>query len=67
MGYSDAQIRDLEATIRNAAPDVVVSGTPDLARLIDVDSPIVRVRYELEEKDVTLDTVVDRHAQALNL
>jgi predicted GTPase len=68
MGYSDAQIRDLEATIRNAAPDVVVSGTPhDLARLIDVDSPIVRVRYVLEEKDVTLDTVLDRHAQALNL
>ncbi|MFC6942525.1 cyclic 2,3-diphosphoglycerate synthase [Salinirubellus sp. GCM10025818] len=68
MGYSDAQIRDLEATIRNAAPDVVISGTPhDLARLIDVDSPIVRVRYELEEKDVTLDTVLDRHAHALNL
>jgi predicted GTPase len=68
MGYSDAQIRDLEATIRNAAPDVVVSGTPhDLGRLIDVDSPIIRVRYELEEKDVTLDTVLDRHAQALNL
>jgi predicted GTPase len=68
MGYSDAQIRDLEATIRNAAPDVVVLGTPhDLGRLIDVDSPIIRVRYELEEKDVTLDTVLDRHAQALNL
>ena len=68
MGYSDAQIRDLEATIRNAAPDVVISGTPhDLGRLIDVDSPIIRVRYELEEKDVTLDTVLDRHAQALNL
>ena len=68
VGYSDEQIRDLEATIRNAAPEVVVSGTPhDLARLIDVESPIVRVRYELEEKDVTLDTVLDRHAQALNL
>jgi len=68
MGYSDAQIRDLEATIRNAAPDVVVSGTPnDLARLIDVDMPIVRVRYELEEKDITLETVLDRHTQVLNL
>ncbi|MBX0297347.1 hypothetical protein [Haloarcula nitratireducens] len=68
MGYSDEQIRDLEATIRNAAPDVVVSGPPhDLARLIDIDSPIVRVRYELEEKDVTLDTVLDRHAQVWNL
>jgi len=29
---------------------VVVSGTPvDLRRVIDVDKPIVRVKYELEE------------------
>jgi len=68
MGYSDAQVRDLETTIRNAAPDIVVSGTPhDLARLIDVDCPIVRVRYELEEKNITLGTVLDRHAQVLDL
>jgi predicted GTPase len=66
MGYSDEQIRELEATIRNAAPDVVVSGTPhDLAGLIDVDVPIVRVRYELEEKSPSLDAILDRHAGAL--
>lgn len=42
MGYSDAQVRYLEATIQNVVPDVVVSGTPhDLARLIDVDRPII--------------------------
>jgi len=68
LGYSNEQIRDLEATIRNAAPEVVVSGTPhDLARLIDVDIPVVRVRYELEEKNVTLETVLDRHAEELGL
>jgi len=68
MGYTDDQIQDLEETIRNAAPDVVVSGTPhDLGRLIDVGCPIVRVRYELEEKDVTLDTLLNRNAQALHL
>ncbi|MEF8856040.1 MAG: hypothetical protein V5A16_01320 [Haloplanus sp.] len=68
MGYSDEQIRDLEATIRNADPDVVVSGTPhDLARLIDVDVPLVRVRYELDEKNLTLDEVLDRHAETLGL
>jgi len=68
MGYSDAQIRDLEATIRNADPDVVVAATPhDLARVIDVSVPIVRVRYELEETDGTLDAVLDRHAAALNI
>lgn len=68
MGYSDAQIRDLAETIRNTDPDVVVSGTPhDLARLIDVDVPIVRVRYELAEKDLTLQTIVERHAETLRL
>jgi len=68
MGYSDEQVRDLEATIRNADCDVVVSGTPhDLGRLVDVDVPIVRVRYELEEKGVTLDALLDRHADVLGL
>jgi predicted GTPase len=68
MGYSDAQVRELEATIRNADPEVVVSGTPhDLSRLVDVGVPIVRVRYELEEKDLTLDAVLDRHADELGL
>ena len=68
MGYSEAQVRDLEATVRNAAPEVVVSGTPhDLGRVLDVDSPVVRVRYELEEQNITLETVLDRHARELGL
>jgi predicted GTPase len=66
MGYSDDQIRDLEATIRNADPEVVVSGTPhDLGRLIDVGVPVVRVRYELAEKNVTLAEILDAHADRL--
>jgi len=68
MGYSDQQRRDLEATIRNADPDAVVSGTPhDLGRLIDVDVPVVRVRYELAEKNLSLGAVLDRHADRLGL
>lgn len=68
MGYSTQQIRDLEATIRNADCDVVVSGTPhDLGRLLSVDVPIVRVRYELEEKNVTLASVLDQYAGTLGL
>jgi predicted GTPase len=68
VGYSEAQLQDLEATIRNADVDAVVSGTPhDLARLIDVDVPVVRVRYELEEIGLTLDELLDRHADALGL
>jgi len=50
MGYGREQIEDLEETIRRTDCDVVVSGTPvDLRRVIDVDRPVVRVRYELNE------------------
>jgi predicted GTPase len=50
MGYDDAQLADLEATINAADCDVVVTGTPiDLGRLITSKHPIRHVRYELEE------------------
>ena len=50
MGYGEAQMRDLEATIRNADVDMVVIGTPiDLTRVIKIDKPSQRVRYELQE------------------
>jgi predicted GTPase len=50
MGYGEAQMRDLEATINAADADVVVEGTPiDLRRVLDVDKPIAGVRYDLEE------------------
>ena len=50
MGYGDAQMRDLEATIENADVDLIVSGTPiDITRVIKVNKPMQRVRYELQE------------------
>lgn len=50
MGYGDAQMRDLEATIANADVDLIISGTPiDITRVIKVNKPIQRVRYELQE------------------
>ncbi|MCK5690389.1 GTPase [Myxococcota bacterium] len=50
MGYSDAQIADLKATIDATPADVVVEGTPiSLARVLKVDKPLARVTYELEE------------------
>jgi predicted GTPase len=68
MGYSDEQTRDLEDTIRNADPEVVVSGTPhDLAGVLDVDVPVVRVRYELDEIDLDVGTVLDLHGAELGL
>jgi predicted GTPase len=50
LGYGDRQVSELETTIRNCNPDVVVIATPaDLRRIIKVDKPVARVRYELEE------------------
>lgn len=52
MGYGEEQVRELEATIEATPADVVVSGTPiDLSRVLSVDRPLVRVRYELEETE----------------
>jgi len=50
MGYSPAQLDALQETISASAADVVVVATPcDLSKLIAIDKPIVRVRYEFAE------------------
>jgi predicted GTPase len=51
MGYGDEQIRELQATIAAAEPDVVVVGTPaDITRLIELPAPAVRVSYEYVDR-----------------
>jgi predicted GTPase len=50
MGYGEAQMRDLEATINSSDVDMVIVGTPiDLTRVIKISKPFQRVRYELQE------------------
>ena len=50
MGYGDDMVKDLEKTINNADVDLVISATPiDLNRIIKVNKPMQRVRYELQE------------------
>ncbi len=50
MGYGQVQIRELEETINAAEADLVLIGTPiDLGRLMTLNKPSQRVRYELEE------------------
>ncbi|MFH2104549.1 MAG: cyclic 2,3-diphosphoglycerate synthase [Chloroflexota bacterium] len=50
MGYGEAQTRDLEATINASDVDLVIIGTPiDLTRIIKINKPHQRVRYELQE------------------
>jgi len=48
MGYSPQQVHELEQTLNAVEADVVLSGTPiDLGRLLALNKPVVRVRYEL--------------------
>jgi len=56
MGYSPEQLADLAATIAAVPCDAVVVATPiDLARLIEIPQPSVRVTYEVEDRsDPTL-------------
>ena len=49
MGYGDAQIKDLKATIDAVDCDLVVVGTPiDIAQVFDLGKPYVVARYDLE-------------------
>ncbi len=63
MGYSEQQLKDLEATINASKADVVVIGTPmDLRRIIKVKLPAVQVRYDLQEiGHPTLEDVLREH------
>ncbi len=61
MGYSEAQMKELEMTINAADCDSVIAGTPiDLGRLLALNKPVVRVRYRIEEVDIKLEDVVEK-------
>ena len=50
MGYGNEMTRDLEETINKSDVDLVISATPiDLTRIIKINKPLQRVRYELQE------------------
>ncbi|MBN2228831.1 MAG: GTPase [Candidatus Thorarchaeota archaeon] len=50
MGYGKKQMEELQKTINNSDVDAVVIGTPiDLTRVIRINKPSVRVRYDLQE------------------
>ena len=59
MGYGDAQIRDLEATVNAVDCDLVLVATPiDLTRLIDIEQPTMRIGYSLQPADGALRAAV---------
>jgi predicted GTPase len=51
MGYSEAQRRELEETINRTPCDLVLVATPiDLARLVHLNKPSLRIGYEIVER-----------------
>jgi len=49
LGYGEKQIAELKETIDRTPCDVVVIGTPiDLRRVMTINKPTVRVKYELQ-------------------
>ncbi len=51
MGYGEVQTRDLEQTINNTDCDLVLFATPiDLPKLISINKPHLRVRYEYKDQ-----------------
>jgi len=64
MGYSLAQLRELEETINRVPADSMVLGTPtDLTRYVKVNKPAARARFELREDGGKLDKIVAEFAK----
>ena len=60
MGYSSEQMKELEDTINATDCDIVIAGTPiDLSRLLNLNKPVIRIRYTVEEVDEKLDEIID--------
>jgi len=50
MGYSKEQLQELEETINRTPADLVVVATPiNLGKILNLNKPYVRVKYELQE------------------
>jgi predicted GTPase len=63
MGYGAKQVHELESALMTTPADVVLAATPiDLTRVLRIDKPIVRVRYELEPVTGSLEAPIARIA-----
>ena len=62
LGYSPQQLADLQATLQAVDAELVLNGSPiALHRLVQVDRPMHRVRYDLEllPGEADLGTLID--------
>ena len=66
MGYSPDQVRDLEGTIAAVDADLVLFATPiQLTRILTIDKPTLRVRYEYRDHgDKRLESVLLHRLEA---
>jgi predicted GTPase len=56
MGYGREQMHELEETLNSMPADLVLAANPiDLSRVLTLEKPVVRVRYELEELEPEAD------------
>ena len=53
IGYGRSQMEELKETIHRIPCDIVIIGTPiDLRKIIHIEKPTDRVRYELQETSI---------------
>jgi len=66
MGYGEAQVKDLEETIRRSNAELVVDGSPvDLGRLIHVPQEIISVQYEYDDLGNRVAATLDKFLNPL--
>ncbi|HEX9093502.1 MAG TPA: GTPase [Coriobacteriia bacterium] len=67
MGYSPAQLRDLEASIAAVPCDIVLVATPiDLSRILSIPQRSVRVTYGIEDRgEPTLTGVIEQFLERI--
>ncbi|MBI2312041.1 MAG: hypothetical protein HYU77_06020 [Betaproteobacteria bacterium] len=59
LGYSPAQVQELEQSINRVPCDAVLLGTPaDLARVLKIGKPVARARFEA--RDVSTPALIGR-------
>jgi len=65
LGYGEKQVAELKETIDRTPCDVVVIGTPiDLRRVMTINKPTVRVKYELQVLGpISLEQVLEEFLQ----
>jgi predicted GTPase len=66
LGYDSKQVEELKQTIDRTPCDIVVIGTPiDLRRVITINKPTVRVKYELQVLgSISLEQILSQFIEA---